>query len=191
MSINEDRPIRVVQYGLGPIGQGAAKLILEKAKAGQLELVGAIDIDPQKANKTLGSLVNAPSDVIISPDAEDVLAETQPDVVVHTTSSFMPQVEQQLLQCIRHGASIVSSTEELPYPFARHPEITQRLDLHAKERGVTILGTRRESRVCHGCACPCCDRCLYSCSFCDRKSACGCWFKASPLQNKVEGWNHS
>ncbi|MCY3629211.1 MAG: hypothetical protein OXG94_04250, partial [Bacteroidetes bacterium] len=99
MSIGEDRPIRVVQYGLGPIGQGAAKLILEKAKAGQLELVGAIDIDPQKANKTLGSLVNAPSDTIISPDAENVLAETQPDVVIHTTSSFMPQVEQQLLQC--------------------------------------------------------------------------------------------
>lgn len=141
MSIGEDRPIRVVQYGLGPIGQGAAKLILEKAKTGQLELVGAIDIDPQKVNKTLGALVNASSNVIISPDAEEVLTETRPDIVVHTTSSFMPQVEQQLLQCIRHGASIVSSTEELPYPFARHPEITQKLDALAKERGVTILGT--------------------------------------------------
>ncbi len=141
MSIGEDRPIRVVQYGLGPIGQRAAKLILEKAKTGQLELVGAIDIDPQKVNKTLGSLVNASSDVIISPDAEEVLTETQPDVVVHTTSSFMPQVERQLLQCIRHGASVVSSTEELPYPFVRHPEITQKLDALAKEYGVAVLGT--------------------------------------------------
>ncbi len=141
MSIGEDRPIRVVQYGLGPIGQGVAKLILEKAKTGRLELVGAIDIDPQKINKTLGSLVNASSDVIISPDAEEVLTETQPDVVVHTTSSFMPQVEQQLLQCIRHGASVVSSTEELSYPFARHPEITQKLDALAKEYAVAVLGT--------------------------------------------------
>ena len=141
MSIGENRSIRVVQYGLGPIGQGAAKLILEKAQSGRLELVGAIDIDPEKANKTLGSLVDASSDVIISSDAEAVLAKTQPDVVVHTTSSFMPQVEQQLLQCIRSGAAIVSSTEELPYPFDQHPAITKTLDSAAKENGVAILGT--------------------------------------------------
>ena len=141
MSIRKDRPIRVVQYGLGPIGQGSAKLILEKAKTGKIELVGAIDIDPDKVNKTVGSLVNVASDVIILPNADKVLADSQPDVVVHTTSSFMPQVEEQLAQCIRSGASVVSSTEELPYPFDRHPSITSRLDAQAKEHGVAILGT--------------------------------------------------
>ncbi len=141
MNTDIDRPIRVVQYGLGPIGQGSAKLILEKTQTGQLDLVGAIDIDPQKVGKPLGALINTSSDVIISSDAENVLRETQPDVVVHTTNSFMPMVEQQLLQCIRHGASVVSSTEELPYPFDRHPEIAQRLDDLAKEHEVAVLGT--------------------------------------------------
>lgn len=141
MSIQKDRPIRVVQYGLGSIGQRSAKLILEKAQSGQLELVGVIDIDPKKVNKALGTLLNVSSNVIISSDAAGTLAETQPDVVIHTTNSFMHQVEQQLIDCIRSGASIVSSTEELPYPFDRHPEITQTLDALAKEHGVTVLGT--------------------------------------------------
>ncbi|MCY4160099.1 MAG: dihydrodipicolinate reductase [Bacteroidetes bacterium] len=138
---DKKRPIRVVQYGLGPIGQGSARLILEKAKTGKLELVGAIDIDPDKAGKTVGSLVNASSDVVISSNANKVLDDTKPDVVVHTTSSFIPKVEEQLTQCILVGASIVSSTEELPYPFDRYPKIAERLHTLAKENRVTVLGT--------------------------------------------------
>ena len=141
MSRKIHQPIRVVQYGLGPIGQGSANLILKKAITGQIQLVGAIDIDPQKVNKTVGSLIDESSDVIISSDASKVLAETKPDIVVHTTSSFMPQVEEQLVECIRSGASIVSSTEELPYPFERHPAIASRLDALAKQNKVSILGT--------------------------------------------------
>ncbi|MCY3999597.1 MAG: dihydrodipicolinate reductase [Bacteroidetes bacterium] len=141
MSIHTQQPIRVVQYGLGPIGQGCANLILQKAKSGQIQLVGAIDIDPQKVNQTVGSFVDEPSDVVISSDASNVLSETKPDVVLHTTSSFMPQVEEQLVQCIRSGVSVVSSTEELPYPFERYPAIASRLDTLAKQHKVALLGT--------------------------------------------------
>ncbi len=141
MSTGESQPVRIVQYGLGPIGQGSAKLVLEKAKTGKIELVGAIDIAPDKVGKTVGSLVGDSSGVVISSDAAEFLADTQPDVVIHTTSSFMPQVEEQLLQCIRSGAAVVSSTEELPYPFDRHPAISSRIDAQAKEHGVAVLGT--------------------------------------------------
>ncbi|MCY4170466.1 MAG: dihydrodipicolinate reductase [Bacteroidetes bacterium] len=139
--LQKKSPIRVVQYGLGPIGQGTAKLILEKQKSGQIQLVGAIDIDPKKVNQTVGELVNAESDVVISANAQQVLSHSYADVVVHTTSSFMPQVEEQLTQCIQSGVCVVSSTEELPYPFDRHPEIALRLDSLAKYYGVSILGT--------------------------------------------------
>ena len=141
MVTDKGASIRVVQYGLGPIGKGTAKLVLEKARSGRLELVGAIDIDPAKVNKTVGEVVGASSDVVISSDAENVLAEMQPDLVIHTTSSFLPQVEGQLTQCIRAGASVISSTEELPYPFDRHPGIAKNLDTLSKKYGVAILGT--------------------------------------------------
>ena len=141
MTANKDTPIRIVQYGLGPIGRGVAKLILEKARSGRLELIGAIDIDSAKVNKTVGEVVETSSDVVISSNAEKVLAEAQPDLVIHTTSSFVPQVQEQLAQCVRAGASVISSTEELPYPFDRHPSIAKNLDTLAKQYGVAILGT--------------------------------------------------
>jgi 4-hydroxy-tetrahydrodipicolinate reductase len=47
----------------------------------------------------------------------------------------------QLLQCAAAGAHVVSSTEELSYPYDRHPAIARELDTAAKAHGVVILGT--------------------------------------------------
>ena len=46
--------VRVVSYGLGPIGQATVGHILDQP---DLELVGAIDIDPEKIGRTVGDLL--------------------------------------------------------------------------------------------------------------------------------------
>ena len=134
--------LRVVQYGLGPIGLATARVLLDKQRAGLLTLVGAIDIDPQKAGRDLGELLGEEAvGLIVSDDAEHTLREAGPHVVVHATRSFVPAVQDQLLGCIAAGAHVVSSTEELSYPFERHPEHAATLDAAAKEKGVVVLGT--------------------------------------------------
>ena len=135
------RSFNVVQYGIGPIGQSCLRTIL--SKKGHINLVGVIDIDPAKVGKDVSDILglDTPTGVIVSADAEAVLTETKPDVVVHTTSSFLARMYDQLILCARHGASVISSTEELSYPYDRHPEISEELDRVAKENGVTILGT--------------------------------------------------
>ena len=70
---------------------------------------------------------------MVSSDAEKAFAEAEPDFVIHTTSSFIPQVEEQLTQCIRAGASVISSAEELPYSSERHPDIAKNLDTLSKK----------------------------------------------------------
>lgn len=132
---------RVVQYGIGPIGQSCIRAVL--AKKGVVEIVGAIDIDPDKVGKDISDIVghDQPTGVIVSADAVTVLRETKPDVVVHTTSSFLESMSDQLIQCAEAGANVVSSTEELSFPYHRHPEISSRLDSIARRNGVTILGT--------------------------------------------------
>lgn len=42
------KKIHVIQYGLGPIGCSTARTILSRAN---LELVGAVDIDPAKVGR--------------------------------------------------------------------------------------------------------------------------------------------
>ncbi len=132
---------KVVQYGIGPIGQSCLRTILTKNN--HIKLVGAIDIDPNRVGKDVSEILglDAPVGVQVSADAEEVLSRTKPDVVVHTTSSFLARMYDQLVLCAKHGANVISSTEELSYPFDRHPEIAKELDLVARENGVTILGT--------------------------------------------------
>jgi len=136
-----DQKYRVVQYGIGPIGQSCLRTVLGKAPA--LELVGAIDIDPDKVGRDIGDILGTggKTGVVVSSDARKVLESTRPDVVLHTTSSFLEKMYDQLVVCARAGVNVVSSTEELSFPYERHPEISEELDQVARENGVTILGT--------------------------------------------------
>jgi len=134
------KKIRVVQYGVGPIGAAIVRLMREK---GAIEIIGAIDSDPAKAGRDLGDIVGgteAPWGIPISDDAEAMLAKS-PDVVIHSTSSYLPDVMDQLLACLAEECSVVSTCEELSYPFRKHPELSAQLDAAAKSSGVALIGT--------------------------------------------------
>jgi hypothetical protein len=134
------KKIRVVQYGVGPIGASIIRLMRQK---NSLEIVGAIDKDPAKAGRDLGEVVGAPDapwGVPILPVAQSAL-ETPADIVVHSTSSYLTSVVDQLLECIAAGCCVVSTCEELAYPFHKHPELSKKLDTAAVEEGVALVGT--------------------------------------------------
>lgn len=137
-------PLRIVQYGLGPIGQATVHTVLDKQEAGHVKLVGAVDVDPDKVGRDVADLLGAavaPTGVVVSDKAGQVLSETNPDVVLHTTTSFLEGVADQLTQCMEAGADVVSSTEELSFPYDRHPERAKHLDQVARETGQTLVGT--------------------------------------------------
>jgi hypothetical protein len=134
------KKIRVIQYGVGPIGAGIVRLMREKQA---VEIVGAIDKDPSKAGRDLGELVGAPDapwGITVTDHAGTALGQ-KADVVVHCTSSYLKDVEDQLLECLEAGCCIVSTTEELAYPYRKSPEIAARLDQTAKDWGVSLVGT--------------------------------------------------
>ncbi len=132
--------LRVVSFGLGPIGLAAARLALQKKS---IQLVGAIDVAPEKIGKDLADLLDlsSPTGVVVEGDAEAALRRLKPDAILHCTSSFMPVVRDQLLLAARCGANVVSSTEELLIPDFQHPAIARELDEAARAGGVAILGT--------------------------------------------------
>lgn len=132
------KEIRVIQYGVGSIGAEIARLLLQKR---EVRLVGAVDNDPDKIGWDLGRVAGVGRDlgVIISDDATQVL-KTQADVVIHCTSSCLPDVEKQLMECVDAGHSVISTCEELVYPFRKHPHLSNNLDSEATKRKVAILG---------------------------------------------------
>ncbi|MBM3335035.1 dihydrodipicolinate reductase [Candidatus Sumerlaeota bacterium] len=132
--------LRVVQMGVGAIGREACRLALERSS---LELVGAIDADTRIVGQPLSDVLGLNKDcsVVVSNDAEAVLRATSPDVVVHSTSSRLPDVTGQIKQCAGHGADVVSSTEELLFPRLNRPGEAAELEAVALDNKVTILGT--------------------------------------------------
>ncbi len=134
--------IKAISYGVGVIGSMVAKTVIEKKKD-WLQIVGALDIDPSKIGKDLGKVVGLDTNhnVSIQNDPEKVVKETNADIVIHTTSSYLERVAPELKRLAGCGVDIISSCEELSYPYATNRKIAEEVDNVAKENGVTILGT--------------------------------------------------
>ena len=131
--------IRTLLFGLGTIGVGIGRLA---AQRDELELVGAVDSAPDKAGRPLFEVlgIDGPHHRVEA-DAERALADARPQVVLHATGSYLPDVLSQLMSCVRAGANVVSTCEELTYPWQRHPGPAKELDSEARAQGVTVLGT--------------------------------------------------
>ena len=132
-------PLRIVSFGLGPIGQAAARLALTK---NSVRIVGAIDVDPEKVGRDLGELLGQDAiGVAISDDAKGTIEMQRPDAVLHCTSSFIPVVKDQLCLAAERGVNVVSSSEELLVPDLQHPQLAAEIDEAAKRGRATVLGT--------------------------------------------------
>ncbi len=131
--------IKVVQMGLGPIGNKATRYLLER---NNLEIVGAIDADPAKVGQDVGTLAGLePIGVKVTSDIAQALGEKSVDVVMLTTSSALGKIADQLRLLLPYGVNIVSSCEELSYPWMTDPVLSRQIDEMAQKNGVSVLAT--------------------------------------------------
>jgi 4-hydroxy-tetrahydrodipicolinate reductase len=131
--------LRIVQMGLGPIGLATAARVRQEA---DMELVGVVDPDPGLVGMDLGELLGQRSlGIEVAPEVAPLLDRTCPDLVLHATGSFLDEVAGQFLPILGRGLSLVSTCEELAYPFYRHPELARSLDAAARQAGVVLLGS--------------------------------------------------
>src|SRR5215210_4748276 len=105
-------PIRVVHFGLGPIGTGVVRQVA--ARKG-FKIVGAVDIDPAKVGRDLGEIagVGRPLKIAVSDDAGKTIKAAKPDVVVLCTRSSLRGVLGQIEAILKLRVPSVSTTEEL------------------------------------------------------------------------------
>src|SRR5436309_10469440 len=120
--------IRVMHFGLGPIGAAVAKQVASRPG---FKIVGAIDIDPAKVGRDLGDIVGLSKriGVKVSDDAARALKSARADIVVLCTSSSIKKVMPQIDTILKTKTAIVSTTEELSYPGYTH--IRQARQVHA------------------------------------------------------------
>ncbi len=131
--------LRVLVYGVGPIGALIARYALKKG----YEITGAVDIDPNKIGKDLGDVIglNEKLGVIVQGNPEEAFKPVKPDIVLHATTSWLDKALPQITLSVKMGANVISTCETLSYPYYRYPWLAELLDNYAKRHEVTVLGT--------------------------------------------------
>lgn len=131
-------PIRVVFYGVGAMAREMVRIL---ARRDDVDIVAAIDIDPDIVGRDLGSVCDLPSalDVVISGSAQTVLSDTNADVVMLTTTAFASEAEPLIASCLENGLSVVSIVQQLTYPLPSRRGIARRLDALAKNNEVKCV----------------------------------------------------
>jgi 4-hydroxy-tetrahydrodipicolinate reductase len=132
--------IRVMHFGLGPIGAAIAKQISTRSG---FKIVGGIDVDPAKTGRDVGDVIGLSRrlGLRVQDDVAKALKAAKPDVVVHCTTSSIKSVMPQLEAILKSRTPVVSTTEELCYPGYTHIRQARQIHTWAKKAKVAVLGT--------------------------------------------------
>jgi 4-hydroxy-tetrahydrodipicolinate reductase len=132
--------IRVIVWGLGAMGGGMAKLITEKKG---IRLVGAIDKNMEFEGKDIGEVLNLDENigVLVSCDPEKVIRETDADIVLLATNSFIKNVFPQIKLIVEKGMDCVTIAEEMANPYRADKDLAKQINDLAVLNNATVLGT--------------------------------------------------
>ena len=132
--------LRIVQFGLGPIGAATARCVL---KRDNLELVGAVDVAPSKAGRDVGEVIGLgrPTGIPVTATLAETLARTSADAAIHMTTSYFESFTPQIEELLAAGLDVVSTSEELSFPWLAHADSAAHVDRLARQANKTVLGT--------------------------------------------------
>jgi 4-hydroxy-tetrahydrodipicolinate reductase len=132
--------VRVLLYGLGPIGIMVARQL---AVRDGFRIVGAVDVDPAKVGRDVAAIAGLPRPlrVRVDPDARHAIRKSKPDIVVLCTSSSVRGVMPQIEGILKAKVPIVTTTEELSYPVRRNVSFGRTIDAMARRAKVAVLST--------------------------------------------------
>ena len=133
--------IKIVQYGCGKMSVYTMRYAIERG----MEIVGALDINPEVIGKDIGTIMgnDSPYGVIVESidRAEDLLKTVKPDICIITTMSLMNDIKDSLMLCAKLGINAITTCEEAFFPMNSIPNLTEEIDRIAKENNCTITGS--------------------------------------------------
>ncbi len=133
--------IRVAIWGFGAMGSGMARMILNKEG---FEIVGVCDQYEKIVGKSIFELLHVKAtqpEVTITSDIDGLLEQEKPELVLLATDSFTAAAFPKIKRLIEHRCNVISTAEEMAFPYASEPELSKEMNRLAKEFGVTVLGT--------------------------------------------------
>ncbi|MGQ9617796.1 MAG: hypothetical protein ACUVUG_02420 [Candidatus Aminicenantia bacterium] len=133
--------IKVIQQGLGEIGKGILRGFIERG----YEIVGAVDIRKDLAGKRLKDIgIEGPAENLrIEKDWREIAKKERVDILSNSTLSSFLDLLPELEEMSKSGwiRAIISTCEELSFPYLRFYNQACALDELLKLNGVSLLAT--------------------------------------------------
>lgn len=130
--------IKIIQVGLGPLGQKTVAYLLERPC---FQIVGALDVNPEIIGKDVAEVSGRPAiGVPISAALPPEICQAA-DCAIITTVSTMAAITPQILGLVRQGVPVVTTCEEMAFPWDESPDLAKQIDDEAKAHGVAVVGT--------------------------------------------------
>jgi 4-hydroxy-tetrahydrodipicolinate reductase len=132
--------IRVMPFGLGPIGAAVARQVASRPG---FKIVGAVDTDPSMTGRDVGDVIDLGRrlGVRVNDNAARAVKAAKPHVVLHCTESSIKKAVADFEAILRAKAAVISTTEELAYPGYTHVRQARQIHALAKKAKVAVLGT--------------------------------------------------
>lgn len=126
--------LRVWQVGLGPIGRRMLKLAAERG----CEIIGASD--PAYAGDAVSDVIGTEAGCNGCKVTKTGPSEAL-DLVLHATVSELEPAFQQLVEGVTFADAVISTCEELAWPYYKYPQLSKKLNELAQRNDSRILGT--------------------------------------------------
>lgn len=132
------KKIKILQVGLGPLGQKTVQFAIARG----FKIVAAVDSSPDKIGKDLGEVCGLKRiGIKITANVKDALKNKKADIAVITTVSSLAKMESLVTEIARQKLSIVSTCEELSFPWHTQSARAKKLDKLCKKHKIALLGT--------------------------------------------------
>ncbi|HED64641.1 MAG TPA: dihydrodipicolinate reductase [Planctomycetes bacterium] len=131
--------LQTAHIGLGPLGARVATDLLTR---GLGRPVAAVDPAPSIAGRPLADLLGSgPPDLVIHASIGEIPDWSRVRCAIVATSSDLEACMDTFRELLARGLAVVSTCEELSWPWLRHPVLAAELHELAVRHGGRILGT--------------------------------------------------
>ncbi len=141
--------IKVLIWGFGAMGSTMGQMC---AGINGVKISGVCDNSPDRAGRSAADVLRVREEtsshlpeylerVIIGEDIDTVIEESGADIALLATDSFVDKALPKIKKLVQKEINVISTAEEMAYPWISHPEASAEMDRLGREHGVSILGT--------------------------------------------------
>jgi len=133
--------INAIQIGIGALGKQVLQFVDEREG---IKITGLVDLNPDLQGKSVRDILeNSSNAAKVFESVSEAVSESKnkPVVAIITTVSSINKLTSQVEEAARAGLHIVTTCEEMIYPWNQHPNDAAKIDEICKEFGIACVGT--------------------------------------------------